>query len=88
LCPAGANCNARGIDDYARHMCPVGHYCPTAGSTKDPIPCPVGTYRNATGAISIDECWICPEGHFCSLGGTFALPCDSGYYCPSGSEVQ
>ena len=26
--------------------------------------------------------------HFCRLGAKFVLPCDSGYYCPSGSEVQ
>jgi len=32
-CPAGANCFERGIDDWTRHLCPIGYYCPTVGST-------------------------------------------------------
>jgi hypothetical protein len=23
----------RGIDDWTRHLCPIGYYCPTVGST-------------------------------------------------------
>lgn len=88
ICPAGAACNSRGIDDYTRHMCPAGHYCPRAGSKEDPIACPPGTYRNSTGAVDVDECWICPEGFFCIEGSEYYEPCDAGYFCPAGSDVQ
>lgn len=43
--------------------CPVGHYCP-AGCLS-PIPCPVGSIRNATGTA-----FVCPSpwsGIFCSI---------------------
>jgi hypothetical protein len=56
--------------------------------TSDPIECPQGTYRNATGAASEEECWPCPEGFFCEEGSSYYSPCDSGYYCPEGSYKQ
>ena len=87
LCPAGAACNQKGIDDWTRYMCPAGHYCPRIGMTDDPIPCPAGSYRNATGSESKEQCWECPAGFFCEEGAQTFTPCDSGYYCVAGSSV-
>lgn len=88
MCPAGAACNLKGIDDWERYLCPTGHYCPRAGMTDDPIPCEAGTYRNETGATDKEQCWSCPAGFFCGEGAQTFTPCDAGYYCKEGSKVQ
>ncbi|XP_037124116.1 zonadhesin [Syngnathus acus] len=62
--------------------CPAGHYCP-AGCFS-PIPCPLGSFRNTTGGVSLESCSACPAGHYCSAEG-LASPtglCAAGFYCP------
>ena len=49
-----------------------------------PQQCPVNTYRNTTGGISIDDCPFCPPGYNCNVTGISAIeeyPCRPGYYC-------
>ena len=49
-----------------------------------PQPCPVNTYRNKTGGISIDDCPFCPPGYNCNITGISDIeeyPCLPGYYC-------
>ncbi|MED6232417.1 hypothetical protein ATANTOWER_029578, partial [Ataeniobius toweri] len=62
--------------------CPVGHYCPAGSLT--PVPCPAGSIRNATGGVSMQNCFACPAGHYCSSDGLAipSGPCSAGFYCP------
>ncbi|KAF0717142.1 hypothetical protein As57867_002460, partial [Aphanomyces stellatus] len=62
-------------------LCITGGYCPLGSSTS--IPCPAGTFNNATGAQSFSDCSPCPPGQYCQSSG-LALPtggCAAGYYC-------
>nr|XP_047130962.1 uncharacterized protein LOC100202447 isoform X1 [Hydra vulgaris] len=69
------------------HLCPKGHYCP--GNTKNPedYPCPIGTYNNATGKSSIDDCILCDPGKYCPHSGAEKPfgSCSSGWYCSRGA---
>ena len=46
-CPLGSNCDTEGIDDWRRHMCPVGHYCPVGPKNEkvDPKDTPRISFR-------------------------------------------
>ena len=68
--------------------CPAGGYCPR-GSSKAAF-CPSGTFNNATGAESADDCIPCPPGFFCQgSSNPFPTgPCKAGYYCTGGASVE
>ena len=58
----------------------------TVGSFNEfQVPCRAGTFRNALGAKSQDECATCSVGNYCPIGSPEELPCPPGYYCPEGS---
>ncbi|NXX30207.1 AB24G protein, partial [Nicator chloris] len=64
--------------------CPRGHYCPEG--TPFPVPCPAGTFNNATGECgSQDSCVPCSPGAFCASAGLSSPtgPCSQGFYCPA-----
>ncbi|OXB71258.1 UNVERIFIED_CONTAM: hypothetical protein H355_008660 [Colinus virginianus] len=65
--------------------CLEGGYCPT-GSVA-PALCPKGTYRDTTGAESVDDCTRCAGGKFCAEEGLTNVTgtCAAGYFCKSGS---
>ncbi|XP_026169217.1 uncharacterized protein LOC113134191 [Mastacembelus armatus] len=70
-------------DSFPRNgPCPEGHYCPAGCLT--PIPCPHGSIRNTTGAVSMESCSACPAGHYCSTEGLSSPsgPCAAGFFCP------
>ncbi|CAG5113265.1 Oidioi.mRNA.OKI2018_I69.chr2.g7385.t1.cds [Oikopleura dioica] len=76
------------IDDTGT-ICPKGSFCPP-GST-EAIPCPVGTYGNATGLHYQHNCKPCEPGKYCpSTGLTDAdqIQCSRGYYCPLGTIYE
>jgi len=50
--------------------CPAGYYC--AAATKDPTPCPAGTYSPQERAVTADYCLPCPPGKLCSVAGLSA----------------
>ena len=52
-CGSGYYCRAAS----GRLPCIAGHYCPA--ETTNPIPCPVNTYRESTGAGAAGECSAC-----------------------------
>ena len=66
--------------------CPRGGYC-EAGSY-EATPCPQGTYQNATGSRSIEECTECYSGYYCANTASPGAsgPCAAGYYCTTGAE--
>ena len=73
-----------GTADYTQNPCPVGHYC-MEGVT-EAAPCPMGSYRTATGGRSIKDCESCPAGYYCPRNGSAErIPCTNGTYCPEGS---
>lgn len=47
--------------------CLKGHYCKEG--TTAPVGCPAGTYNNARGATSLNDCLNCPPGEFCNAVG-------------------
>lgn len=58
----------------ARQLSILGNYCPLETST--PIPCPKGTYGPDAGAVSINNCLVCPPHHYCPRAGLVVpLPC-------------
>ena len=81
-CPKGYFCQG-GSDIIA---CPAGSYC-TAG-TKDPVPCPPGTYSNSESLDEESQCLKCPAGKFCPGGNEQPEDCSPGYYCGGGATVS
>lgn len=77
-----------------RGRCETGHYCPEGSDS--PTPCPAGTYNNARGATSLDDCVNCPPGEYCNEAGkTYAELkagsnwglCTAGFVCYPGSTT-
>ena len=95
-CTAGWFCQGKAststpppIAEYPKNgRCPTGHYC--LEGTKAPAGCPPGTFRNSTGARSVDECLDCTPGFYCKgYNNSYVTgPCAPGYYCPQGSRAN
>ena len=66
--------------------CPVGSYCPQ-GSVL-PLPCPPGTYLNATRQTSVSDCTSCRPGYYCGASNLSEPTgqCNIGFYCPEGQN--
>ena len=73
------------MGDFQISPCPVGFFCNEA--IIKPTSCPSnGTYRNSTGAGSIEECFACPRGYICPFNATVSpIACLNRTYCPPGS---
>ncbi|GAB9469615.1 hypothetical protein Gpo141_00006888 [Globisporangium polare] len=67
--------------------CPIGAFCPEG--TYIPVPCPRGTYSNATGLTTAMQCTFCDEGSYCADLGTTKPTglCAAGYYCKRNNTV-
>ena len=65
--------------------CPQGFYCPLG--TKQPEPCPIGTYGAVAGLTDSQSCTKCDSGMYCGQRNLTIPegPCDSGYYCIKGA---
>ncbi|XP_023817540.1 zonadhesin-like isoform X2 [Oryzias latipes] len=81
-CWAGFYC-AWGSSKADGTLCPAGFFCPNG--TKNPIPCPAGTFTSEMGSTDQGNCKTCLPGYYCQDEGTSqpAL-CPVGYYCPAG----
>lgn len=82
--------------------CNNGTYCPIGSSTPqttpigsystymspDPIPCPIGTFGNITGARNQFECASCTPGWYCDRRGliTPTAKCEKGFVCRGGDS--
>lgn len=73
------------MSDFSISPCPVGFFCNEA--IIEATACPDnGTYRNSTGAGTIEECFACPRGFVCPFNATIApIACLNGTFCPPGS---
>lgn len=89
-CEGRANSSTPGPNPkYPKNgLCPEGHYC--VEGTQTPQQCPPGTFRNSTGAESIDQCLDCKPGWYCAGYGNNqpTAQCDPGYYCPEFSRTN
>ena len=63
--------------------CPPGYYCPEGTGYKYTHPCPIGFYRKASAAISVQDCSVCYSGHYCDVPG---LPLPK--ICPEVKRVS
>ncbi|CEM31004.1 unnamed protein product [Vitrella brassicaformis CCMP3155] len=89
-CPAGRWCTQDGTPDAYDEAegaiaCPVGSYC--VNGTRDPIPCPPGTFVDFPGAMDVSDCKDCPPGFYCDFSNN-TVPdamCPPGTYCPGRS---
>lgn len=68
-------------------LCPTGSYCPLGSHL--PVPCPVGTFNNHTGATSSADCHDCTPGYYCEGIGNSepSGQCLGGYYCTGGAST-
>jgi hypothetical protein len=57
--------------------CPAGSYCP---DTAIIIPCPAGTFSNATGLASSSGCLQCEVGGYCEKGSSSTTLCPAGTF--------
>ena len=93
LCSPGYYC-LRGakrpnpVDGVTGNVCTPGHYCPEG--TFDPVPCPSGTFSNATLLSSRVQCRNCTAGEYCSGVGLTSPngKCSAGFYCPGGQATS
>ena len=51
------------------------------------FPCPGGTFRNTSGAASVDDCSNCTDTTYCPEGSPAELDCPEGYVCGAATEV-
>ncbi|TYZ59327.1 hypothetical protein PybrP1_004972 [[Pythium] brassicae (nom. inval.)] len=92
-CSPGFYCPAASEDKFGRtvvndtHPCSAGAYCPEG--TYLPIPCPRGTYSNATALTSAKECTLCDEGSYCADPGLTSPTglCAAGHYCKRNNTL-
>jgi hypothetical protein len=73
---------------YRTHerRCDMGHFCPGDGTRS---PCPAGTFGNATGLESVDQCLPCVEGFFCPEASVTGRdePCGNvDVFCPASAS--
>ena len=73
--------------DADHGLCPEGSYCPAG--TSEPQPCPAGTFSDALGAYSLDDCKECLAGKYCGTAGLTEPTgdCAGGYYCSGGAAT-
>ncbi|XP_077467725.1 uncharacterized protein LOC144083617 [Stigmatopora argus] len=90
-CPSGStssNSSEYQSNSTRSHICPSGYFCPAG--TKNPIPCPAGSFSISSGLKGVEDCLPCPPGKFCDRPASTdladALPCYAGYVCLSGSS--
>ena len=57
-CPAGSLCPF--APTLIPQPCVTGSYCPEGSLL--PLPCPEGTFSNATDLASAEQCTVCPAG--------------------------
>ena len=57
--------------------CPTRSYCPGPATI---IPCPAGTFSNATGLASSSECLQCEVGGYCEIGSSSTALCPAGTF--------
>ncbi|KYO38996.1 hypothetical protein Y1Q_0022586 [Alligator mississippiensis] len=91
-CEAGFYCWGRALtplptDGVTGNLCPAGAYCPPGSPL--PIPCPAGTYSNASGLSSLKQCLDCPPGLYCDGTNSQAPtgPCKPGYFCTGAAKT-
>lgn len=77
-CPAGFYCGTEATVEPT--VCPKGHYCPEA--TSSPLPCNDGTYSNATGRKTAEQCTPANPGFYATAGSTKQTPCGRGTVTP------
>ncbi|XP_053503641.1 sushi, von Willebrand factor type A, EGF and pentraxin domain-containing protein 1-like [Ictalurus furcatus] len=90
VCEEGFYCDESfGINNVSvLQSCPKGYYCPKGTRYATQFPCPVGSYNQKEGMVSLNSCLLCPVGHFCPFAG-LAEPaglCMPGYWCREGSH--
>ena len=79
LCPASTFQRVRG--QTACETCVPGFYCREGAA--EPVPCPGGTFGNATGLYNTIQCLAVPIDFWAPLGSALPEPCpESGFYCP------
>ena len=84
-CTAGYTCPHSATTPYTGSKpmipCVPGSYCDT-GSVTSKL-CPEGTYRESSGAGSIDDCEPCAKTRACEKIGmtTSGSVCEAGYFC-------
>lgn len=92
-CPAGYVCYGETntgrptllVQDRGE-ICPKGHYCPEGSS--EAIRCPPGTYNDAFGAKSEDDCSLCQADTFQDLFGQIGCkPCGQFATSKEGSAL-
>ena len=80
-------------DSNTCEACQVGHYCPffndnAPESGTIQIGCPPGTYQPNEGAVSIQNCLICPTGTVqLQTGGYECHLCPAEYMCDDPSKA-
>lgn len=84
-CPGGFWCRYAGTHDFSAHPCPPGTFC--SPGALEPTACPIGSFRNVTGAASADDCFDCPGGYYCpdTMATSYSTVCPEGFFCPPGS---
>ncbi|CAH1778201.1 unnamed protein product [Owenia fusiformis] len=67
-------------------MCLVGHYCEEG--SREPEPCPAGTYSNNVGNPNAAMYRPCDAGMYCNeTECRHQLESDAGFYCPGWNSV-
>ena len=66
--------------------CEGGSFCPASSST--PIPCPGGSFANATDLGSAGDCANCPSGSSCPTGSLVPELCPAGRFSAQSGNAR
>ena len=82
---AGCGASSAGVCTNCVNTAGPGYYfwgC-EKNSAGAPVPCPVNTYRTASGGTHVDNCTACPSGDTNGATGSAACTCQAGTYMES-----
>lgn len=81
--------NTSDVEWNGNGECPMGYYCPRG--SRQPLPCPKGTFSPQKQVADASECEPCPRGRYCDFSGSVMMDleelphCSAGYVCTGRS---
>lgn len=89
ICSPGHYCPGAMVTGNGSNPYTLANFDGEYAEYPDQFDCPPGTYSDASGLKSADECTMCERGNYCNGGGTAPDGvCPEGHYCPDATTYD